>query len=251
MKQKQVIIILYIIVLVMIILPVGILIHWLFFKSGIKSHFNVQNQQEVTNEYIYDFDKSEYIFASTQNEWFEVSKNGKWYDVRFNGGDVDTDVIQQFIEAGKFNEGGKEMTLSAGSITITDDGLVVISGDRCICYLDVVNKKIIKILPLEHRDTVAVNIGGRDILFLTEVIYINTNLIRIIKYCYMKQSFISLKYPVRIYIKIVLMITVKKMAAIIFLYLIQRRSTLIRMLDLFTSHIQKNIIVYIIKPEFH
>ncbi|AAS10805.1 MULTISPECIES: hypothetical protein [Treponema] len=165
MKQKQVIIILYIIVLVMIILPVGILIHWLFFKSGIKFNFNTQNQQEVTNEYIYDFDKSEYIFASTQNEWFELSKNGKWYDVRFNGGDVDTDVIQQFIEAGKCNEGGKEMTLSAGSITITDDGLVVISGDRCICYLDVVNKKIIKILPLEHRDTVAVNIGDRDILF--------------------------------------------------------------------------------------
>ncbi|QSI03500.1 hypothetical protein [Treponema pedis] len=165
MKQKQIIVILYIIISVMIIIPVGIFIQRLFFESGIQLNFKPQNQQEVSSEYIYDFDKSEYIFASTQNEWFEISKKGKWYDVRFNGGDVDTDIIQQFIAAGQYNEDGKEMTLSADSITITDNGFVVISGNRCICYLDVINKKIIKVIPLEYTKTVAVNVGGCDILF--------------------------------------------------------------------------------------
>ena len=164
MKQKKIIIILYIIISVIIVLPSGIFIHWLF-ESGIQLNFKAQNQQEVSSEYIYDFDKSEYIFASTQNEWFEISKKGKWYDVRFNGGDVDTDIIQQFTAAGQYNEDGKEMSLSADSITITGDGLVVISGIRCICYLDIINKKIIKVIPLEYINTVAVNVGGRDILF--------------------------------------------------------------------------------------
>ncbi|UTC76790.1 hypothetical protein E4O04_01655 [Treponema sp. OMZ 799] len=164
MKQKQIIIILYIIVSVMIILPAGIFIQWLFFESGI-INFKKQNEQEVSSEYIYDFDKSEYVFASTQNEWFEISKKGKWYDVRFNGGDVDEDVVKQFFEFGKYNKDGKEMNLSADSITMTDDGLAVISGRRCICYLDVINKKIIRVISLEYKDTVAINIGGRDIIF--------------------------------------------------------------------------------------
>ena len=164
MKQKKIIIILYIIISVIIVLPSGIFIHWLF-ESGIQLNFKAQNQQEVSSEYIYDFDTSEYIFASTQNEWFEISQKGKWYDVRFNGSEVDTDVIQQFTAAGQYNEDGKEMSLSADSITITDDGLVVISGTRCICYLDIINKKIIKVIPLEYINTVAVNVGGRDILF--------------------------------------------------------------------------------------
>ena len=70
MKQKIIIIILYIIISVMIVIPVGIFLQWLFFESGIKLNFTKRNQQEVSSEYIYDFDKSEYIFASTQNDWF-------------------------------------------------------------------------------------------------------------------------------------------------------------------------------------
>ena len=164
MKQKIIIIILYIIISVMFVIPVGIFLQWLFFESGMLN-FNKQNEQEVSSEYIYDFDKSEYIFASTQNDWFEISKKGKWYDVRFSGRNVDKDVVQQFIEAGQYNKDGKEMTVASSSITLTDDGLVVISGTRCICYLDVINKKIIKLIPLEDIQTIAVNVGGRDILF--------------------------------------------------------------------------------------
>ena len=164
MKQNKIIIILYIIISVIIILPFGMFIHWLFCESGMLN-FNKQNEQEVSSEYIYDFDKSEYIFASTQNEWFEISKKGKWYDVRFSGRNVDKDVVQQFIKAGQYNKDGKEMTVASSSITLTDDGLVVISGTRCICYLDVINKKIIKLIPLEDIQTIAVNVGGRDILF--------------------------------------------------------------------------------------
>ena len=67
MKQNKIIIILYIIISVIIILPFGMFIHWLFCESGMLN-FNKQNEQEVSSEYIYDFDKSEYIFASTQNE---------------------------------------------------------------------------------------------------------------------------------------------------------------------------------------
>lgn len=78
----------------MIVIPVGIFLQWLFFESGIKLNFTKRNQQEVSSEYIYDFDKSEYIFASTQNDWFEISKNGEWHDVRFSGSDVDIDVIK-------------------------------------------------------------------------------------------------------------------------------------------------------------
>ena len=60
----------------MIVIPVGIFLQWLFFESGIKLNFKKQNQQEVSSQYIDDFDKSEYIFAATQNDTFEISKYG-------------------------------------------------------------------------------------------------------------------------------------------------------------------------------
>ena len=221
MKQKIIIIILYIIISVMIVIPVGIFLQWLFFESGIKLNFTKQNQQEVSSEYIYDFDKSEYIFASTQNEWFEISKKGKWYDVRFSGSDVDKDVVQQFTEAGQYNKDGREMKVASSSITLTDDGLVVISGSRCICYLDVINKKIIKVIPLEDIQTIAVNVGGRDILFLTAVIYTNMNLIRTLKSCYTKQKCMNSKYLLKMDIKILHILIIKKMKINIFLSLMQ------------------------------
>lgn len=119
----------------------------------------------ISEDLVYDFDKSEYKFIVRKTDWFVMREYGTHSKLYFDINNVHTRDLENLCAFSYSVENSDKKILISNSEVFTADGLLVVAGKKAIYYFDIANEKLIRKIILHSDYTNLATTNGRDLLF--------------------------------------------------------------------------------------